>query len=97
MASIYITLSYAFTSDKVHSLYANVYSDEPLIRLLPLGADAQFRGVVLSNRCHISITPVTDRYVQITSVIDNLRKGASGQAVQCFNLMFDLPETEALL
>jgi N-acetyl-gamma-glutamyl-phosphate reductase len=97
MASIYVTLGYAFTSDKIHSLYANVYADEPMVRLMPLGTQAQFKGVVKTNRCHISITPITDRYVHITSVIDNLRKGASGQAVQCFNLMFGLPETEALL
>ena len=97
MASIYVTLGYALTSDKIHSLYANVYADEPLVKLMPLGAQAQFKGVVKTNRCHISITPVTDRYIHISSVIDNLRKGASGQAVQCFNLMFGLPETEALL
>jgi len=40
---------------------------------------------------------VTDRYVHITSVTDNLRKGAAGQAVQCFNLMYGFPETTALL
>ncbi|MDQ7033504.1 MAG: N-acetyl-gamma-glutamyl-phosphate reductase [Anaerolineae bacterium] len=97
MTSIYVSLGYALSSDKVDSLYANVYADEPMVRLMPLGSHAQFKGVVKTNRCHISITPVTDRYIHITSVIDNLRKGASGQAVQCFNLMFDLPETEALL
>jgi N-acetyl-gamma-glutamyl-phosphate reductase len=97
MASIYVTLGYAFSSDKIHSLYANVYADEPLVRLMPLGTQAQFKGVVKTNRCHISITPVNDRYVHITSVIDNLRKGASSQAVQCFNLMYGFPETEALL
>ena len=47
--------------------------------------------------CAISLTPVTDKYLHITSVTDNLRKGAAGQAVQDFNLMFDLPETQALL
>lgn len=97
MASLYVTLNYNLTSDKVHSLYANVYADEPLINLLPLGADADFHEVVHTNRCAISITPITQRYIHITSVIDNLRKGAAGQAVQCFNLMFGLPETAGIL
>jgi len=97
MASIYVTLNYNLTADRVHSLYVNVYADEALIDVLPLGSDAQLRDAVLRNNCAISITPVTERYVHITSVIDNLRKGAASQAVQCFNLMFNLPETTGLL
>ncbi len=97
MASIYVTLNYNITSDKVHSLYTNVYADEVLIDVLPLGTHATLKHVVKTNRCAISITPISDRYLHITSVTDNLRKGASGQAVQCFNLMVDLPETTALL
>lgn len=97
MASIYVTLNYNLTSDKVHSLYTNVYGDEPLIILKPLGAEATFEDAVLTNQCAISITPITERYLHITSVVDNLRKGAAGQAVQCFNLMYGLPETAGLL
>lgn len=97
MASIYVTLNYNMTSDRVHSLYVNVYADEPLVHVLPLGTDASFRNAVLTNHCAISVTPVTERYLLITSVIDNLRKGASSQAVQCMNLMFDLPETTGLV
>jgi len=97
MASIYVTLGYNFSSDRVHSLYANVYADEPLVDLKPLGTEATLHDIAGSNGCAISLTPITDRYIQITSVIDNLRKGASGQAVQCFNLMFGFPETTALL
>jgi len=96
MASIYVTLNYNLTSDRVHSLYTNVYADEPMVELLPLGQEASFRDAALSNRCYISITPVTERYVHITSVLDNLRKGAASQAVQCFNLMFGMQETTAL-
>lgn len=97
MASIYITLNYNITADKVHSLYTNVYGDEPLVDVLPPGKEATLKHVVRTNRCAISITPISYRYVHITSVTDNLRKGASGQAVQCFNLMFGFPETMALM
>lgn len=97
MASIYVTLNYNLTADRVHSLYANVYADEPMITVLPLGAEATLKHAVLRNICAISITPITERYLLITSVIDNLRKGAASQAVQCFNLMYDYPETTGLV
>lgn len=97
MASIYVTLNYNITSDRVHSLYANVYADEPLVDVLPLGIEATLRHAVKKNNCAISITPITERYLHITSVIDNLRKGAASQAIQCFNLMYGFDETTTLL
>jgi N-acetyl-gamma-glutamyl-phosphate reductase len=97
MASIYVTLGDSFTGDQAQSLYEEVYGEEPLVNVLPSGQQATLKHVVRTNGCAISLTPVTERYLHITSVTDNLRKGASGQAVQCFNLMYDLPETTALL
>lgn len=97
MASIYVTLNDDFTSDQAQALYEEVYQNEPLVNVLPAGQLATLRHVVRNNSCAISLTPVTPRYLHITSVTDNLRKGASGQAVQCFNLIYDLPETTALL
>jgi N-acetyl-gamma-glutamyl-phosphate reductase len=97
MASIYVTLNYSFSSDQAQSLYEEVYGSEPLVNVLPPGQQATLRHVVRTNRCAISLTPVTERYLHVTSVTDNLRKGAAGQAVQNFNLMFSLPETQGLL
>jgi N-acetyl-gamma-glutamyl-phosphate reductase len=97
MASIYVTLNEDFSSDQAQALYEEVYQHEPLVNVLPAGQLATLRHVVRNNTCAISLTPVTLRYLHITSVTDNLRKGASGQAVQCFNLMYDLPETTGLL
>lgn len=97
MASIYVTLNYTITSEKVHSLYTNVYFDEPLVNVLPLGQQASFKNIQRKNTAQISITPIGERYVHITSTIDNLRKGAASQAIQCFNLMLGFPEIEALL
>lgn len=96
MASIYVTLKPDFSSDQAQSLYEEVYGSEPMVTVLPPKQQATLRHVVRTDGCAISLTPVTERYLHITSVTDNLRKGASGQAVQCFNLMFDLPETLAL-
>lgn len=97
MASIYVELNGGITSDKVQDLYEEVYGQEPLVDVLPRGQQATLKHVVRTNSCAISITPVTEKNVHITSVTDNLRKGASGQAVQCFNLMMGFPETTALL
>lgn len=97
MSSLYVTLSYNMGVDKVHNLYSNVYADEPLVRVLPPGENATLRHAVRTNTCVISVQPVTDQMVYITSVIDNLRKGASAQALQCFNLMMGLPETMGLI
>jgi N-acetyl-gamma-glutamyl-phosphate reductase len=97
MASIYVTLNGSFSSDQAQGLYEEVYGNEPLVNVLPPGQQATLKHVVRNNRCVISLTPVTERYLHITSVTDNLRKGAAGQAVQDFNLMFGLPETQGLL
>jgi N-acetyl-gamma-glutamyl-phosphate reductase len=73
------------------------YRDEPFVDVLPSGAHPQTRSVRGANTCRIAVhRPQGGDTVVILSVIDNLTKGASGQAVQNFNLMFGLPETTAL-
>ncbi len=73
------------------------YADAAFVQVLPEGQVAQTRSVRGSNRCHISVHADgrAGRAV-IVSVIDNLVKGASGQAVQNMNVMFGLPETTGL-
>jgi N-acetyl-gamma-glutamyl-phosphate reductase len=97
MASIYVTLKPDFNAKQAQSLYEEIYDNEPLVHVLPPGQQATLKHVVRTNEAAISLTPVNERYLHITSVTDNLRKGASGQAVQCFNLMVGLPETTGLL
>lgn len=97
MASIYVELAEGHTSREAQALYEETYGNEPLVHVLPAGEQATLRHAVRTNMATISLTPATERYLHITSVTDNLRKGASGQAVQCFNLMFGFPETMALL
>jgi len=97
MASIYVNVNGGFTSDQAQDLYEEVYQNEPLVNVLPNGQQATLRHSVRKNNCTISLTPVTPDYIHITSVTDNLRKGAASQAVQDFNLMFDLEETMGLL
>ena len=97
MSSIYVSLNDSMHSDQVHDAYAEVYGGEALVEVLPLGEQATLKHAVKTNKCVISITPVLDHYAHITSVTDNLRKGAAGQAVQNMNLMFGLDETLGLL
>ncbi|MCS7072232.1 MAG: Asd/ArgC dimerization domain-containing protein, partial [Anaerolinea sp.] len=97
MASIYVQLAPGWRSEQIQALYEETYVREPLIDVLPAGQQATLKHVVRTNRCAISITAATETFVHITSVTDNLRKGAAGQAVQCFNLMVGLEETTGLL
>ena len=97
MTSIYLTLDDTLCSDQVHDVYCEVYDNEPLVDVLPLGEQASLKHAVKTNKCVISITPVLQQYVHITSVTDNLRKGASSQAVQNMNLMFGFEETLGLI
>ncbi len=97
MASIYVELADGYDPQAVQALYEDTYANEPLVKVLPKGQLATLKHVVRTNGAAISLTPATEHFVHITSVTDNLRKGAAGQAVQDFNLMFDLPETMGLL
>jgi N-acetyl-gamma-glutamyl-phosphate reductase len=97
MASIYVELKPEYDTRDVRPLYEEAYRCEPLVKLLPAGEQATLKHVVRTNGAAISLTPVTRQLIHITSVTDNLRKGASGQAVQCFNLMFGVSETTGLL
>lgn len=97
MTSIYICLCDDFAPEDTQALYEETYQHEPLVEVLPRGQQATIRHVARCNHCAISLTPLPPNRLHITSVIDNLGKGAAGLAVQNFNLMFGLPETRALL
>ncbi len=97
MTSIYVSLNGSMKSDQVHDAFDEIYGGEALVEVLPLGAQATLKHAVKTNKCVISITPVPDRFAHITSVTDNLRKGAASQAVQNMNLMFGLEETLGLI
>jgi N-acetyl-gamma-glutamyl-phosphate reductase len=85
------------TAEQVRELLAVAYQDEPFVRLLPVGVQPRTGAVLGSNSCQLQATVDTDSgRVIVTSAIDNLGKGAAGQAVQNANLMFGLAETTGL-
>jgi N-acetyl-gamma-glutamyl-phosphate reductase len=74
-----------------------VYGDEPFVHVLPDGSWPATGATFGANSCLLQATTDVDSgRVIVTSAIDNLGKGAAGQAVQCANLMLDLPETAGL-
>jgi len=84
-------------SDPV-ALWAEAYGDEPLVTVRPEGV-ATIAEVAGTNRAVISITPVSGTrtpYLTLVAAIDNLGKGAAGQAIQNLNLMLGFPETAGL-
>jgi N-acetyl-gamma-glutamyl-phosphate reductase len=82
----------------VYSAWNAAYADKPFVSVLPSGTYADTKHITGTNRADISAVydPRTDNFV-ITSVIDNLLKGASGQAVQLLNLKFGFGETAGLV
>jgi len=79
-----------------HTLLAESYAKEPFVRVLPPGTLPSTKGVSGSNRCDIGIAVTGPENAVIISCIDNLLKGASGQAVQNANIMLGLDETLGL-
>ena len=81
----------------LQALYEEWYADEPFVDVLPAGQFPQTRTVKGANRCQLSVCVPQDRdTVVVMATIDNLVKGASGQAVQNMNIMLGLPETMGL-
>ena len=81
----------------LQALFAERYRDEPFVDVLPAGSHPDTRSVRAANTCRIAVhRPQGGEVVVVLAVIDNLVKGAAGQAVQNLNIMFGLPETEGL-
>jgi N-acetyl-gamma-glutamyl-phosphate reductase len=98
LETIYIRLNARLSLAKVHELYRKFYKTEPFVRILGAGQQVEIRNVVRTNFCDISLAVSQDKkLVVVTSVIDNLVKGASGQAVQNMNIMYGFDEREGLL
>jgi len=79
------------------AVLAEAYADAPFVHVLPEGSWPHTGATLGSNSCHLQATVDVDSgRLIVVSAIDNLGKGAAGQAVQCANLMFGLPETTGL-
>lgn len=83
--------------DALRSEYEKFYEGDPFVKILPPATAPRIKSVRGSNFCHIGIfASNASKYVVICAVIDNLVKGAAGQAIQNMNLTFSLDETTGL-
>ena len=81
----------------LQALFEQRYANEPFVDVMPAGSHPETRSVRGANHCRIAVhRPQGGDTVVVLSVIDNLVKGAAGQAVQNMNIMFGLPEDSAL-
>jgi N-acetyl-gamma-glutamyl-phosphate reductase len=98
LSTIYAKLTGPMSDSEVNEIYKSFYKDEPFVRLCGSGSYPATQFVRGSNFCDIGFK-VDDRTgrIVILSAIDNLVKGAAGQAIQNMNLMCNLPETRGLL
>jgi N-acetyl-gamma-glutamyl-phosphate reductase len=97
LTTTYARFSHETNAAQLHALYEEFYKQEPFVRLLSAGQFPNVRNVRGSNFCDIGVhaDSRTGRAVVVTA-IDNLGKGASGQAIQNMNLMMGFDETEGL-
>lgn len=98
LATIHIQLREQLTPIEAHALLAAAYEGQPFVEVLPLGEPARIRAVVRTNRVQIGLHPIrqTPREWVLTGALDNLVKGAAGQALQNMNCMLGWPEAAGL-
>lgn len=98
LETIYLRLKPGVDGEQLRAIYQSRYGDEPFIRIYPIGQYPDLRAVQFTNFCDIGIASQPDAgRALIIAAIDNLVKGAAGQAIQNMNLMLGFSETEALL
>ncbi|MFD1677397.1 N-acetyl-gamma-glutamyl-phosphate reductase [Alicyclobacillus fodiniaquatilis] len=96
-ASVYITLTTEVDREAIYQRYLETYANEPFVHVLPYGEVPHIKAVQGTNFCHIGLVLDEQKKVlQVFSVIDNLQKGAAGQALQNANLMLRRNETDGL-
>ena len=94
LSTIYVTPRAGTTADALRSCLHERYASERFVKVYASG-QPELKCVNTTNQCHIAVAACGAQVV-ITSAIDNLQKGASGQALQNMNVMLGLPEEEGL-
>ncbi|PPE70479.1 N-acetyl-gamma-glutamyl-phosphate reductase [Caldimonas thermodepolymerans] len=95
-STLYARLTPQGQQTDLQKLYEDAYRGEPFVDVMPAGSAPETRSVRASNVVRIAVHRPAADLAMVLVVEDNLTKGASGQAVQCMNLMFGLEETAGL-
>jgi N-acetyl-gamma-glutamyl-phosphate reductase len=97
-STLYARLTKDIDNEALQALFEKAYGNEPFVDVMPFGSHPETRSTRASNMLRIALhRPDNGDTLVILVVQDNLVKGASGQAVQCMNLMFGLDETAGLM
>lgn len=96
-STLYARLNPAGEQADLQSIFSADYAKEPFVDVMPAGSAPETRSVRASNFVRIAVHKPQPDTVVVLVVEDNLVKGAAGQAVQCMNIMFGLPETMGLM
>jgi N-acetyl-gamma-glutamyl-phosphate reductase len=94
-ATVYVNLTKSDVS--LQQIFTQYYNNEAFVDVLPPGSHPETRAVRGTNKCQLAIHSLPGGKVVILAVIDNLVKGAAGQAVQNMNIAFNLPEISGLM
>ena len=98
LSTVYIDMTKDAEEKEIHDLYDAFYKTEPFVRILPEGELPATKTVAFTNFCDIGLTlDKRTRRLIVVSAIDNLIKGASGQAVQCMNIIIGVDERSGLI
>jgi N-acetyl-gamma-glutamyl-phosphate reductase len=95
LSTVYIDLKKDLNDKEANQLYKEFYADEPFVNVLEEGVYPQISDVTETNYCHIGLKAQGKRLIAV-SCIDNLTKGAAGQAVQNMNILCGFDEKESL-
>ena len=97
LSTIYCETKDNITLEEIHKIYEEKYKNEPFVHVLPLGQTAEIKQVKCTNNCHISLHQnYRKNQLIIISTIDNMVKGAAGQAIQNLNIIIGEPEDTGL-
>lgn len=98
ISTIYVDLVDEAHLEELHAMYQKFYETETFVRVLPLGQYADLKYIKYSNFCDISIhMDERNQRLILVSAIDNMVKGAAGQAIQNMNILFGFKENTGLM
>jgi len=97
LSTIYVTLRDARSSAEIETIFRKFYTGRPMVRIWPAGSLPELQHVAHTNFCDIGFTlDNSGKRLIVVSCLDNLGKGAAGQAIQNFNLTLGIEEQTAL-
>jgi N-acetyl-gamma-glutamyl-phosphate reductase len=97
LSTIYVTLSAASSAEAIETVFRKFYAGRPMVRIWPVGSLPELQHVAHTNFCDIGFSlDNSGKRLIVVSCLDNLGKGAAGQAVQNFNLMLGIEEKTAI-